>query len=86
MNCISNEEEELEAIHSGDDVWEVATVREDNITVETKALNGWGYYTPSQQRFDGSGLSFVESTAESRNERSINKQAEPLLEQITNKR
>lgn len=86
VNCISNKEEELEAINSGDDVWEVATVGDDNITVETKALNGWGYYTPSQQRFDGSGLSFVESTAESRNERSMNKHTETLLEQIMNKR
>ena len=86
VNYISNKEEELEAIHSSDDVWEVATVGEDNITVEAKTLNGWGYCTPSLQRFNGSGLAFVESTTGSRNERSINKKTETLLEQIMNKR
>ena len=86
VNYISNKEEELEAIHGSDDAWEVATVGEENITGETKTLNGWGYYTTSQQSFDGSGLAFVESTTECRNERSINKQTESLLEQIMNKR
>ena len=86
VNYISNKEEELEAIHSIDGVWEVTTIGVENITVETKTLNGWGYYTTSQQRFDGSGLAFVESTTECRNERSINKHTESLLEQIMNKR
>ena len=61
VNYICGEGKGYEAIYDKEHEWKVISVEENKITVETKVLNGWGYYTPRRTTFDASALILVES-------------------------